>query len=58
MAAALTAVHEVDLVQTAGHFLDVAKGLSHVVEEGLCGVANFLILPVCKTIRKAGRLEY
>lgn len=52
--AKLTAVHEVDFVDTTTDFLDVAERLGHVVEVSLGGIGDVLVLPVRETIGEAG----
>jgi hypothetical protein len=42
----LTAVHEMNIVETAGDVLDVTECFRHGCKEGLGGVANLLILPL------------
>ena len=49
-----TAVHEVDLVERACDFLNMPKSLRHIVEVGVRGVIDLLILPICEAIAKTG----
>lgn len=46
----LTSVHEVDLVKTAGNFLDVCKSLRHIIKVCLGSVTDILELPISKMI--------
>lgn len=54
----LTAVHEFDLVQATGDFLDVTKSLSHVVKVCLGSIGDFLVLPVGKAVGETDGCKY
>ena len=53
-----TAVHEMNAVNATSDFLDVNQSLSHVIEVSLCSIADFLVLPISKSVCKAGRSQY